>query len=140
MTASDISEELFDKLKLYAPDVVFLHIGGNDIKKKSSCRTITKNIQNIVTEIYKSGAKTVFVGEIFDRDNFSKAPGLTRDSYVLQKNSINRSLYRQYGDKFIKFKDISFPEDFYDDFVHLSDSGLKKYFFRIRRLLLSCRS
>lgn len=33
MTAKNVSESLLKDLALYAPDVVFLHIGGNDIRK-----------------------------------------------------------------------------------------------------------
>jgi hypothetical protein len=77
-----------------------------------------------------------FVAEICQRDNFTKAPGLTFQTYVKNKNSINRTLQKLFGDKFVKFKDISFPGDFDKDLVHFSPSGMKKYCFRIRRIFL----
>ena len=44
--------------------------------------------------------------------NFTKAPGLTFQTYNKNKNSINRTLQKLFGDNFVKFKDISFPGDF----------------------------
>ena len=137
MTAKNVSECLLKDLALYAPDVVFLHIGGNDIRKDSSCTTVCENIRSLVEIIYKAGAKSVFVAEICERGNFTKAPGLTYEVYVKQKNSINRSLQKLFGEKLVKFKDIRFPADNDQDLVHFSHSGMKKYFFRIRRIFLS---
>ena len=57
--------------------------------------------------------------------NFTKPPGLTFQTYN-----------KLFGDNFVKFKDISFPGDFDKDLVHYSPSGMKKYFFRIRRIFL----
>jgi lysophospholipase L1-like esterase len=131
-----VSDSLLVKLRLYAPDVVFIHIGANDISKDSSCKTICENIQSLVDEIYKAGAKVVFVAEICQRGNFTKAPGLAFQTYNKNKNSINRSLQKLFGDNFVKFKDISFPGDFDKDLVYFSPSGMKKYFFRIRRIFL----
>jgi hypothetical protein len=59
--------------------------------------------------------------------------------------SLNRQIFflasfqtynKLFGDNFVKFKDISFPGDFDKDLVHYSPSGMKKYFFRIRRIFL----
>jgi hypothetical protein len=50
--------------------------------------------------------------EICQRGNFTKAPGLTFQTYSKNKNSINRTLQKLFGDNFVKFKDISFPGDF----------------------------
>jgi hypothetical protein len=60
------------------------------------------NIQSIVGEIYKAGAKVVFVAEICQRGNFTKAPGLTFQTYSKNKNSTNRLefsylLYKRYS-------------------------------------------
>ena len=74
-------------------------------------------------EIYKAGAKVVFVAEICQMGNFTKPPGLTFQTYN-----------KLFGDNFVKFKDISFPGDFDKDLVYVSPSGMKKYFFRIRRI------
>jgi hypothetical protein len=57
--------------------------------------------------IYKAGAKVVFVAEICQRGNFTKASGLTFQTYSKNKNSINRTLQKLFGDNFVKFKDIS---------------------------------
>ena len=121
---------LQDKV-IYPPFTFF-----NDISKDSSCKTICENIQSLVGEIYKAGAKVVFVAEICQRGNFTKASGLTFQTYSKNKNSINRTLQKLFGDNFVKFKDISFPGDFDKDLVHFSPSGMKKYFLRIRRIFL----
>jgi lysophospholipase L1-like esterase len=136
MKAENVSDSLLVKLRLYAPDVVFIHIGANDITKDSYCKTICENIQSLVGEIYKAGAKVVFVAEIYQRGNFTKAPGLTFQTYNKNKNSINRTLQKLFGDNFVKFKYISFHGDFGKDLVHFSPSGMKKYFSRIRRIFL----
>ena len=77
-------------------------------------------ISSLVGEIYKAGAKVVFVAEICQRGNFTKASGLTFQAYSKNKNSINRTLQKLLGDDFVKFKDISFPGDFDKDLVHWS--------------------
>jgi hypothetical protein len=93
-------------------------------------------IFSLVGEIYKVVAKVVFVAEICQRGNFTEAPGLTFQTYNKNKKSINRTLQKLFGDNFVKFKDINFPGDFDKDLVHFSPSGMKKYFFRIRRIFL----
>ena len=90
MKAENVSDSLLVKLRLYAPDVVFIHIGANDISKDSSCQTICENIQSLVGVICKAGAKVVFVAEICQRGNFTKAPGLTFQTYNQKKE-----LYQQ---------------------------------------------
>ena len=57
MKAENVSVSLLVKLRLYAPYVVFIHIGANDISKDSSCKTICSNIQ-FVGEIYKAVLKS----------------------------------------------------------------------------------
>jgi lysophospholipase L1-like esterase len=89
MKAENVSDSLLVKLRLYAPDVVFIHIGANDISKDSSCKTICENIQSLVDEIYKAVAKVVFIGEIC---NFTKAPGLTFQTYNKNKNSTKQDI------------------------------------------------
>jgi hypothetical protein len=131
MKAEYVFDSLLVKLRLYAPDVVFIHIGANDISKDCSCKTICENIQSLVGEIYKAGAKVVFDAEICQKGNFIKAPRLTFQTY---KNSINSTLQKLFGDSFVKYKNICFPGDFDKDWVHFSPFRMKKYFFRIRRI------
>ena len=92
MKAKNVSDNLLVKLRLCAPDVVFIHIGANDINKDSSCKTICENIQSIVGEIYKAGAKVIFVAEICQRGNFTKAPGLAFQTYNKNKNSTKQNI------------------------------------------------
>jgi hypothetical protein len=46
-------------------------------------------IFSLVGEIYKTGAKVVFVAEICQKGKFTKAPGFTFQTYNKDKNSIN---------------------------------------------------
>ena len=46
MKAENVSVSLLVKLRMYAPDVVFIHKGANDISKDSSCKTTCENIQS----------------------------------------------------------------------------------------------
>jgi hypothetical protein len=55
----------------------------------------------LVGEIYKAGAKVVFVAEICQRGNFTKASGLTFQTHSKNKNSINRTLQKLFGDNFV---------------------------------------
>jgi lysophospholipase L1-like esterase len=129
MKAEYVTDSLLVKLRLYAPDVVFIHIGANDISKDSSCKAIGENIQSLVGEIYKAGAKVVFDAEICQMGSFNKAQRLTFQTYNKNKNSINSTLQKLFGDNLVKFKNISFPGDFDKDWVHFSPFGMKKYFF-----------
>jgi hypothetical protein len=73
------------------------------------------NLGEVCSVIYKAGAKVVFVAEMCQRGNFTKAPRLTFQTYNKNKNSINRTLQKLFGDNFVKFKDISFADDFDKD-------------------------
>ena len=53
--AENVSDSLLVKLRLYAPDVVFIHIGANDISKDSSCKTICENNINISDLSHEKG-------------------------------------------------------------------------------------
>ena len=55
MKAENVSDSLLVKLRLYAPDVVFIHIGANDISKDSSCKTICENNINISDLSHEKG-------------------------------------------------------------------------------------
>ena len=58
MKAEYVFDSLLVKLRLYAPDVVFIHIGANDISKDSSCKTICENIQSLVVKYTKPVVKS----------------------------------------------------------------------------------
>ena len=137
MTAKEVSTELLDDLKEFEPDVVFVQLGANDIQDQSTCKDICESIHQVFSELKKTSAKFIYIAEICERGSFIKSPGLTHDVYKKQRNSINRTLKKVHGDYFVQFTDIRFPQDFDNDLVHFSPSGLRKYFFRIRRLFLS---
>lgn len=128
------------------PDVVFIHVGGNDITVESTPREIFCRLMNIVEVFYKAGCKRVVVGEILERGDVSKSPGLTVSNYKRQKRKLNTLLQKRLGDDFIQFRDMQYPRDFCGDGVHLStepkntsskSTGMRKYLLRIQRVLIS---
>jgi hypothetical protein len=108
-----------------------------------------------------SGDKVVFVAEICQRGNFTKASGLTFQTYSKNKNSINRTLQKLFGDNFVKFKDITYSfagtvlaniiekckgwvNDFILQWQHLPTNIASQYFFLYWSLnfwiCLACRA
>ena len=72
MKAEYVFDSLLVKLRLCAPDVVFIHIGANDISKDCSCKTICENIQSLVGEIYKAVLKSFLMQKYAKRVISSK--------------------------------------------------------------------
>lgn len=137
MTTENVDKTLTRRLDDLRPDIVFVHIGGNDISSESEPVCIYRNICELIDTIYSFGTKTVFIGEICRRGHFKKSPSLTVESLDKQRNSINKKLKKQYGPNFISFPDINFPQDYDLDRVDFSQTGQRKYFYAIRRVLCS---
>ena len=124
-------------------DVVFVHLGGNDISPTSNPHEIFDAIRRqIVTDLHGNGVRCIYVGQILPRSDFSKCPGLTKSCFERQRNRINYLLGNEYKDFFLKFKDIRCPRDYLPDGVHLKTDdvvknriGMKKYAERIRLVL-----
>ncbi|XP_033724642.1 uncharacterized protein LOC117314669 [Pecten maximus] len=136
MRTDSIPHWMMADLESFNPDVVFVHLGGNDIRRDSSPKDIFSNLCAIVETLKKSGAK-VHIAEICRRGDFSKAPGLMEASFNRQRNAINRLLIERYGKCIVKIP-LQYPADYDNKLVHFSDYGIRKYFFMVRRVFLRC--
>ena len=126
------------------PACVFIHLGGNDITTTSNPKDIANNLLDIYDDLHRYCAN-VFIGEILTRNPSQKhSPGLTKAEFDQQRKKINNYIKKKIGAKLVRFKDISFSNDYHNDGIHLSQQtddnrrcGLEKYFFAIRRLFFS---
>lgn len=147
LRCDSLSEEMWRRILTYKPDCLFLHVGGNDITTTTSPNDVVRKIMDIYCNLKDSGVKSVFVAEVLTRGDFSRSPDkdLTKVIFDKKRKKINTLLKSQLGHQFVVFKDIKYPRDFHGDLVHLgtvgldSASGMKKYFYRIRRLFVSFR-
>lgn len=129
------------------PDIVIIHLGGNDITCESNATDIARSLLKLHDTILENGAKEVFVGEIITREPSQRhCPGLTKALFDVQRRKINTTIKKKLGKKLLRFKDITFPKDYDEDLVHLSctstksvsrRSGMDKYFFTLRRVCFS---
>lgn len=139
MRADRIPSVIFSELLSFRPDVVFLQLGGNDISDNCVPNEILKNITNCVNELRNSGVQRVFVGEILQRGDFRKAPGLDIIRFDRIRKVINKKLQKLFKDEFIVFPKLKYPRDYLDDKVHLNDKGLTTYHLKLRRLFSSVK-
>ena len=139
----------YDRLKSLRPDVVFINVGGNDLTTTSNPREVYDRILGLVDELKQVGVKVVYVAEILTRGDFRKCPDpkMNKESFDLQRKKINTLLAKQLKERFLKFSDIRYPNDYSTDLVHLLDfstatnnTGLKKYESRLCRILCSIKS
>jgi len=107
-------------------DIAYLQLGGNDITATSTPKDIFDRICTVVTLFLDSGIRQVYIGEILTRGNFSKAPGLTKESFDRQRKRINKSLEKKYTSNFVYFPDIKYPHDYVPDLVHLQTADKHK--------------
>ena len=131
--------ETFDDLKLFKPDAVFINLGGNSIMTTSKPSELAENLINIVNELKKDGVKKVYVAEITERGKF-KPKNLEKKCVDGQRKKINKILRAKYGNDFIVLRDIKYDRDYSTDLVHFNDRGKQKFFYIIRRVLLSFKN
>ncbi|KAK3107288.1 hypothetical protein FSP39_011166 [Pinctada imbricata] len=103
MTAGHPHFFLKSQVLHFQPDIVFICLGGNDISATSSPCEIVRNIKTLVNELISTGVRRVLVSEVLERGDFTKAPGLTKDSFDKQRKKINQMLKSKLG----KNSDIS---------------------------------
>lgn len=144
MKFDNIPSELYSKLLSFSPDVVFLSLGGNSIKYNSVPKDIIAHIRSMVETLKSNGVKKVYVAEISERGSFTKSPGLTKKAFEAQRKKINKTLRKVFQKDFITFKDIKYPADYDNDLVHFGSKGcqrgMQKYFYSVRRVLLSFKN
>lgn len=128
----------------FNPSACFICLGGNDIKEESNPADIVQKILRITDKMKDCGVRKIYISEISERGCFKKSPGLTKESFEIKRNAINKKLKKIFKDDFVTFKSVRYPGDYDDDLVHFGDGdgkkGLKKYFFAIRGLFCSYKT
>jgi lysophospholipase L1-like esterase len=144
MKTCTIPKEFLVAVKDIQPACVFIHLGGNDNLPHQIQRIFANNLLDIYDDLHRYCAN-VFIGEILTHDPSQKhSPGLTKAEFDHQRKKIKSYVKKKICEKLVRFKDISFPNDYHNDGIHLSPQtddnrrcGLEKYFFTIRRLFFS---
>ena len=87
--------ELLPAVLEFAPDVIVIFLGGNDIDVSADCALRVANGLKGIIEILKDNCREVIFIQIEWR-NFSttRVPGLTREIYQECRATINRNLKR----------------------------------------------
>ena len=132
---------LWDELTEYRPDVVLLHLGGNDIIEMPGTDQVNplfKQMMALVKELRGMGAH-VLVGEILPRAEFGLR-AVSLKTFDKIRNGLNRKLRLALKHRFIFFRVHLRARDgslhyHYDasDGVHLSPSGMRNYDKILRR-------
>lgn len=139
MRVHDVPDWLWSKLMQYQATHVFINLGGNDVSINSCPRAVAERILGLIEALAEAGATHVVVGEILQRDDFRKSPGLTAECYEKQRHQINKIIQRRIGRQYVHFKlavhqkNGKLHGDYDRDRVHLSKKGLKKYLYTIKR-------
>ena len=88
-------DEIWSNLLEYAPDIVILFLGGNDIDAGDDCVARVATALKGIIQLVKEHCSEIIVVDIEWR-NFvvSRVPGLTRELYNHRRRQINRNLAR----------------------------------------------
>ena len=92
-------DEILSNLLDYAPDIVILFLGGNDIDASEDCVARTATALKNIIQVIRANCHEIIVVDIEWR-NFtsSRVPGLTSEIYNHRRRQINRNVSRFYGD------------------------------------------
>ena len=138
MNFDNYSDE-FIKLKSFYPDAVFINLGGNSITTETKPNKLAGKLRDLVTELKENGVKRVYVAEITTRGKF-RPVNLMKKCFDDQRTKMNKTLRKMYGVDFIVFRDIKYHLDYSTDLIHYNDRGLQKFFYCVRRVLLSFKN
>ena len=131
--------DILKEVKIFEPDAVFMNLCGNSITSTSKPRELSDEVIKIVNELKQTGVKKVYVAQITERGKF-KDKALKKKSFDGQRKKINKLLREMYEKDFIVLHDIKYHRDYKTDLVHFNDRGNQKFFYIIRRVLLSFRN
>ena len=131
--------ETLKKVKSFKPGAVYIFLGGNSITKNTKPSELADLYFTIIKDLRDSGVRKIYVAEIPTRGKF-KTPGLDKKCFDSQREKINKLLRKEYGNDLIVFKDIKYLRDYDTDRVHYNDRGMQKFFYNIRRVLLSFKN
>jgi hypothetical protein len=118
--------------------VVYLQIGGNDIRKKKGTVTVFESIKGLVERLLATSEARIVVGPLFGR----RTPKFcSPEYYESTRMEVNRLLRMEYdGDSRVLFwrikKCFRFERDFGRDGVHLNDSGMLKYYHEVKKAIV----
>ena len=88
-------QDMFNEMKHYRPDVVFMNLSGNDITESTDIQNVVKRLKNIVKELYENGTTKVFVATVIERGSFPKWSGPFQDHQIIPKKTIYcRTIFR----------------------------------------------
>ena len=132
-----IPSEDWKRLMDYKPDVVLLHLGGNDIyeapkTKYSQAKVLFDEMVRRIRALEKAGVK-VLVGQVLDRADFALR-GVSPEVFGVVRKGLNRRLRDLLKHNFVFFRvhlwsrsgDLNYHYDQRDG-VHLSEAGMACY-------------
>lgn len=91
------------------PDIVIIHLGGNDITCESNATDIARSLLKLHDTILENGAKEVFVGEIITREPSQRhCPGLTKALFDVQRRKINTTIKKKLGKNYFGLRTLRF--------------------------------
>ena len=120
------SEEMIQALN-YQPQVVFIFIGGNDIRRGCSPKTIFDNIMAIRSRFVGIGS----IVEVIEITYRSKPRGMSSDEFRKVQNSINKKL-RRHTKETLSLGGLDLIKGFLEnDGVHFNYQGIENLVARI---------
>jgi lysophospholipase L1-like esterase len=135
MRTDSVPLSLLKQIFAFKPDVVAVHLGGNDISVDSSPVAIFERLMDLKKKLHDGGVLEVVFMSICPRGNFTRSPGLTKAGFTRQRGVINRLLGKDSAVSVVRLTMI-YPQDYCSDGVHFNDRGLLKYSFRVRGALI----
>ena len=97
MSTSRKIDLMFDNLKKYRPDVVFINLGGNDMRKPTDIDKLVEKLKDIVDELYYNGVSRIFVTSIIECGRFPKFTCLDKKTFDKIRRSVNKKLRAALG-------------------------------------------
>ena len=112
-------QDMFDEMKHYRPDVVFMNLGGNDITESTDIQNLVKRLKDIVKELYENGITKVFVATVIEQSSFPEWTGLTRPIFSKIRHALNKKLRTELGTDLVDVrKKIKYHRHYNNDLVH----------------------
>ena len=139
-TRRKIDEKLCQLLE-FQPDVVFMNVGGNDIRSTTSIEELVKQIKSLVAYLQSSGVRRVYVASIVERGSFPSFTGLSKSKFNKIRRSVNKKLQKHFGKDFIDVGgDLRYPRHYDRDMVHpgLREGGMQIFRTVIERCFDAC--
>ena len=107
----------------YFPNIVFIHLGREDIYNDTSAKEIFKKIQRLKADFDADGVQ-VYICEI----PRSCKPEVNPESYGRQRRVINHLLHQNYRSDFLHFSGFNSPSMFNEeDRNHPKEYDLRRY-------------